>query len=137
MKNILKSRTFLIVCSWIVITTSTLLNAVLRGPFLQWYDYLILILASLLAGALIIDLKKVVVYTLITLAATYALSLFCLSALPILTGKIIWASETINLTLEAGIIMVVRATFPTLWIIYFLVALIGGFIGESLFNDVL
>jgi len=126
----MKKEAIFILCGWITITTSILMTAIYQTSIMQWYHYVIFFASSFLAGVLLTDPQKIVIYTFITLSISCFLALFCLSLLPILAGKVLFAFETFDMLLRSGIVIIVRITFPQLWILYFIGALIGGVFGE-------
>jgi len=127
----LKPKIIFILCGWTILTSSIILQSLYTSPTLSWFHWLLLLLASIFSGILLTDLKTVVLGYFVVIALSLFFIIFCLSILPVITGKVLFAAA-LDTLLGSAIVMVIRSTFPGVWIMCLLGGILGGGVGERL-----
>lgn len=120
----------IILSGWAVTISSIVLQALYLSPLLTWFHYLSIFLASVLCGAMILDLKDIILGYLVVIPLSFFIMIFCLAALPGLTGKTLLTKSSLDLSVQYALVIVVRSTFPAVWIECLMAAILGGAIAE-------
>lgn len=127
----MKLNLLLIPCGWTILISSIILQALYISPMLMWFHWLLLLLASILSGILLVDLKRIVLSYFVVVALSLFVIIFCLALLPVIAGKVL-LETVVDTLLGSAMVMVVRSTFPGVWIMCLLGGILGGGIGERL-----
>ena len=109
---------------------SIMLQALYVSPMLGWLHWVLLAFASFFSGVVLVDLKTIVLGYFPVLALSLLIVLFFLAGLPVITGGILLGVFMDTLSVSA--ILVVRSTFPGVWIMCLLAGVFGGGVGERL-----
>jgi hypothetical protein len=128
----MNTRTLLIALCWALATSSIVLQALYTYPSLQWFHYVLLLLISVLSGAVIVDLRDIILSYIIVLPLSLALMIFIMGILPALAGKLASGSMAMELVAAMVINMIMRSTFPGVWVLCLIAGIIGGGIGEKI-----
>jgi hypothetical protein len=126
----MKKKNLIILIAWATIISSIILQTLYSRPTLTWLQYLALFIISLLAGILIGDIKEIIIGYFITIPLSFLIMTFCLTILPSITGKLSQTSSLIDLLFQSTIVMVVRSTFPSVWILCLISVILGSVISE-------
>jgi biotin transporter BioY len=107
---------------------SILLQNLYAHPLVDSVGYVLLFLASFLAGVVIQDLRYVVIGWVTALCASLVIA-FCLLSLPLFLGLVVQVS--LGQEFYAGIIvMLFRAVFPNIIIVTLFSSMIGAIVGD-------
>ncbi|MEM2146416.1 MAG: hypothetical protein QW279_13725 [Candidatus Jordarchaeaceae archaeon] len=116
----------LVILCWSVIISSVILRTVYETPLLTSSALFILFVLSVIAGAILVDAVKVVLGCAASMLLSVLFSFLCLISpsfyLPYSLGQLVYTE---------AIIMIFRIMVPTVPIVCFLGAAIGGYIGEK------
>lgn len=126
----MRKKTIIILATWATMISSIILQTLYSSPTLTWFQYLFLFLISTLSGILIADLKEIVLGYFIVVILSLFMMTFCLAMLPSITGKVLPDPSLADLLIQTAIVMVVRATFPSVWICCLLAVILGSAIAE-------
>lgn len=126
----MKLEPIFILCGWSIIISSILLQALYVGPMLSWLHWILLLLASILSGIVLVDLRIIVLGYFPVLALSLLITFFCLAGLPVITGAVLF--DVFTDILSVSIVLVMQSTFPGVWIMCLLAGIFGGGIGERL-----
>lgn len=126
----MKVRALLTLLIWSITLLSTTL---IFSFFMHEYSYLsyfFWVVAGLLAGVLIIDLKSVLFFSILSYFLSFTL-MFLILSLPVFLGTL---SHQIlsNLVYAQSLKLVFSFTFPFMLLINILSGIIGGYLGEIL-----
>lgn len=126
----MNTRTVLVAAGWSFLISSIVLQVLYVTPGLSWYHYVLLVLASLISGTLIVDLKDVVISYFMVVVLSFSTMTFFLGVLPSIAGKLQSGLLTSDLVVSSALTMVMKITFPGVWVLCLLSGIIGGGIGE-------
>lgn len=130
----MKIKSLLIILGWTVSICSVILQMLYTssGTGLLWYHYIALFAISMLGGIAIVDLKDVILGYFIVFPLSFSLLIFIMGILPSFTGKL--QSGTMALDVIGGmtINLVMRTTFPGVWVLCLLAGILGCGIGERI-----
>jgi len=126
----MRKKTITILAAWATIISSIILQALYSSPMLIWFHYLSLFLISTLSGILIADLKEIILGYFIVVLLSVLIIIFCLAILPGITGKILLDPSLADLLVQSAIVLVMRSTFPSVWILCLLAVILGSAIAE-------
>lgn len=130
----MNAKQYGIVVSWSVLISSVLLYSVLMSPP-PILSYILLGLASFFAGVVLVDLDVIIVGCLITFALCVAMMFIALS-LPVFLGTLSHAVLS-DLVYTQALRMIFYATFPISIILCLVTGILGGYVGEKVFPNVL
>lgn len=128
----MKLRGILVSVGWSVMISSIILQVLYVTPALDWREYVLLVLASLLSGALIVDLGDVILGYFLVLLFSFSIMTFTIGVLPSVTGAVQSGFMASDLLVSNGLLTIVKATFPGVWVVCLLAGIVGGGIGERL-----
>jgi len=128
----MNTRTVLVAVGWSFLISSIILQALYVTPVLSWPFYVLLVLASLICGMLIVDLKDIILSYFVVLLFSFSTITFFLGVLPSLTGKLQTGFLTSDLVVSSAVLMIVKSTFPGVWVFCLLSGIFGGGIGERI-----
>jgi hypothetical protein len=128
----MNTRTLLIALGWSLAISSIILQVLYTSPSLEWYHYVLLLLVSMLSGAVIIDLRDIILSYIIVLPLSLGTMIFIMGILPALAGKLASGSMAIDLVAGMVINMIMRSTFPGVWVLCLIAGIVGGGIGERI-----
>jgi len=115
---------------WAVLTASILLLNLYVHPLVDSVGYVLLFLASFIAGFVIQDLRYVVIGWVIAFVGSLVIA-FCLLSLPLFLGLVVQMS--LGQEFYAGIIvMLFRAVFPNIIILSLFASIIGVIVGDRI-----
>lgn len=130
----MKPKSILIALGWTVTICSVILQVLYTssGPGLLWYHYAALFLVSMLAGIVIVDLKDVILGYFIVFPLSFATLIFVMGVLPGAAGKLQSGTMALDVIGGMAINMVMRITFPGVWVLCLLGGILGCGIGERI-----
>jgi len=118
----------LVAVGWAIVIASVFVQSLYVRPALTEFEIILLFLASAVAGAVLVDIEKLIVSFFLAIGLAIFLSYFCL-VLPSVLGFAGVAGEALY---SAAIVMLFRSVFPAPFIFILLGGLLGSFIGERL-----
>jgi hypothetical protein len=122
-------RTFLIVVGWSFALSSIVLQCLYERPILSEVDLAFLLLVSLLGGAMLYDAKKVILGFAVSLGLSF-LIIFILLSSPAFLGMARHL-ERVDILYAGNVTRMFRNMFPLFFVVSFIGAVIGGFLGEK------
>jgi hypothetical protein len=128
----MNARTVLVAAGWSFIISSVILQVLYVTPTISWSCYVILVLASVMCGILIVDLKDIILSYFLVLLFSFSVTTFMLGILPSVTGMLQSGFMTSDLIVSFAILMIVKSTFPGIWVFCLLAGILGGGIGETI-----
>jgi hypothetical protein len=126
------ARTIIVAFGWAFLISSIILQVLYVTPVMSWPHYILLVLVSTVCGMLIVDLQDVVLSYFLVLLFSFSLTTFFLGVLPSLTGALQSGFMASDLVVSSAIMMIIRSTFPSVWVLCLLAGVIGGGIGERI-----
>jgi hypothetical protein len=132
-----KPRSITIVIAWGITNASIVLNAFLSGgqiggsTGLEWYYLLLLFSVSVFAGALLVDVKTIVLGVFESLFIS-VLFVYLGMILPVLLGNVAGFGQA-NLVYWAAIGLIFKVFFPLGILTFVLGGMVGGFAEDLLF----
>jgi hypothetical protein len=128
----MKTKTIAILTGWAFIISSIILQSLYISPLLLWFHYILLFITSLLCGMIIVDLKDIILGYFFVIPISLLTMIFCLAVLPEITGKILLTSLSLDMLIQSAVIIILRSTFPSVWILCLIAAILGAALGEKL-----
>ncbi|MCJ7719515.1 hypothetical protein MUO69_06260 [Candidatus Bathyarchaeota archaeon] len=128
----MKIQTILVAVAWSFIISSIVLQVLYVTPGLSWPYIVLLMLGSFLSGILIVDLKDVILSYFFVLPSSLFTMTFVLGILPSITGKLQTGFMTSDLVISSAFTLVMKNTFPIVWVLCLLAGVIGGGVGERI-----
>jgi len=130
----MKPKSILIALGWSVTICSVILQVIYTssGSGLLWYHYAALFLISMLGGIAIVDLKDVILGYFIVLPMSFATLIFVMGILPGVAGKLQSGTMAVDVIGGMAINLVMRMTFPSVWVLCLLGGILGCGIGERI-----
>jgi hypothetical protein len=116
----------LVILGWSMIISSIVLQTVYETPLLTSSALFILFVLSVIAGATLIDAVKVIIGCAVSILLSVLFSFLCLIFPSFYLG-----SSLSQLVYAEAIIMIFRVMVPTVPVVCFLGAVIGGYVGEK------
>jgi len=117
-----------VTAGWAVAIDSVILRALYFRPFLMELDFLLLFLASVLVGAVLVDIETVVASFVGAFVLAVAIAYFCLT-LPDILGVVGAAGRALS---SGAIVMVFKSIFPLPLLVILFGCLLGSIVGERL-----
>ena len=102
------------------------------SPGLQWAHYVLLIFVSAVCGMLIVDLKDVILSYFLVMLFSFSMTTFVFGVLPSITGALRSGFMASDLVVSSAVMMIIKSTFPGVWVLCLLGGVIGGGIGERI-----
>jgi len=130
----MKPKSILVALGWAVAICSVILQVLYTssGSGLLWYHYALLFLVSMLGGIAIVDLKDVILGYFIVFPLSFATLIFVMGILPGVTGKLQSGTMALDVIGGMAINLVMRITFPGVWVLCLLGSILGCGIGEKI-----
>jgi len=125
-------RTVPVACAWSFIISSIILQVLYVTPEISWPHYILFALGSIVCGIVIVDLEDVILGYFIVLPLSLFTSAFFLGILPSITGKVQSGFLTSDLLVSSAFTMIMKSTFPGVWIVCLLTGILGSGIGERI-----
>jgi len=113
---------------WAVMVASLIVQALYVRQALTESEIVLLFVVSVVAGALLVDIERMVLSFVMAFGLAVVFSYFCL-ILPSLLGLVGVAAEALY---SAAVAMIFPAVFPSPFFVTILGGFLGSFIGESL-----
>jgi len=134
MNSKMNLKTVVIGVGWTIAICSVVLQVLYTssGTALLWYHYVILFLISMLSGVAIVDLKDIILSYFIVFPLSLFMMIFIMGVLPGIAGKIQSGSMALDLVTGMAVNLVMRTTFPGVWVLCLLGSIVGCGIGEKI-----
>lgn len=124
-----RSRTFLAVLGWAVMIASIVLQRIYTQPLLTWLDYVLLFIVNFSAGVVLLNARRVLIgWICATILGMFLM--FLILSMPAFLGWVRHAEFTEYLYF-GSLVMIFKAMFPSAYIMCFIAAVFGGFVGEE------
>jgi len=126
----MKTRTIMVTFAWSLVISSIILQVLYVTPDISWPHYVLFALASTLCGVMIVDLGDLILSYFVVLPMSFFLTTFFLGILPSITGKLQTRFLASDLLVSYALTMIIKSTFPSVWVICLLAGILGSGIGE-------